>query len=99
MANREAPQLEAILRTPDQPARLPAMKARATRRGVLLGGFCLCCLPGKLRASDAGPLAMEEIADGIHSNYPPAEPGALFSVSRSKRLEGDADASPAHCAT
>ena len=25
--------------------------------------------------------------------------GALFSVSRSKRLEGDADASPAHCAT
>ena len=33
------------------------------------------------------------------SNYPPAEPGALFSVSRSKRLEGDADASPAHCAT
>ncbi len=42
------------------------MKALATRRGVLLGGFCLCCLPGKLRASDAGPLAMEEIADGIH---------------------------------
>ena len=35
----------------------------------------------------------------IKSNYPPAEPGALFSVSRSKRLEGDADASPAHCAT
>ena len=37
--------------------------------------------------------------DGGASNYPPAEPGALFSVSRSKRLEGDADASPAHCAT
>ena len=35
----------------------------------------------------------------VASNYPPAEPGALFSVSRSKRLEGDADASPAHCAT
>ena len=35
----------------------------------------------------------------LASNYPPAEPGALFSVSRSKRLEGDADASPAHCAT
>ena len=35
----------------------------------------------------------------LRSNYPPAEPGALFSVSRSKRLEGDADASPAHCAT
>ena len=40
-------------------------------------------------------------ADGVFvaCNYPPAEPGALFSVSRSKRLEGDADASPAYCAT
>ena len=40
-----------------------------------------------------------ETAELRASNYPPAEPGALFSVSRSKRLEGDADASPAHCAT
>lgn len=50
----------------------------------------------------AGPLSF--LKSGVrrpvsHSNYPPAEPGALFSVSRSKRLEGDADASPAHCAT
>ena len=34
----------------------------------------------------------------IQSNYPPAEPGAIY-VSRSKRLKGDADASPAYWAT
>jgi len=47
---------------------LPASHAKghATRRGLLLGGFCLCCLPGTICASDAGPFATEEIADGIH---------------------------------
>jgi hypothetical protein len=43
-----------------------AMRVRPTRRKVLLGGFCLCCLHGTLRASEAGPFAMEEIAAGIH---------------------------------
>jgi quinoprotein relay system zinc metallohydrolase 2 len=42
------------------------MTAHPTRREILLGGFCLCCLPGVLRASEAGPFAMEEIAEGIH---------------------------------
>ena len=45
------------------------------------------------------PLTLLTLDAWDFSNYPPAEPGALFSVSRSKRLEGDADASPAHCAT
>lgn len=44
----------------------PVMKGQPTRREILLGGFCLCCLPGRIRASEAGPFAMEEIADGIH---------------------------------
>ena len=57
-----------------------------------------------LCASAGGPMYytgrdMKLVHKGMRSNYPPAEPGALFSVSRSKRLEGDADASPAHCAT
>jgi quinoprotein relay system zinc metallohydrolase 2 len=38
---------------------------QATRRGLLLGSFCICCLPGTIRASDAGPFAAEEIAGGI----------------------------------
>jgi quinoprotein relay system zinc metallohydrolase 2 len=41
------------------------MKRHATRREIFLGSFCLCCLPCELRASDAGPFAAEEIADGI----------------------------------
>lgn len=41
-------------------------RARISRRGVLLGGFCLCCLPSRTSASPSGALAMEEIAAGIH---------------------------------
>jgi quinoprotein relay system zinc metallohydrolase 2 len=37
-----------------------------TRREVLFGGFCLCCLPGTLKANPAGPFVIEEIAEGIH---------------------------------
>lgn len=49
----------------------PARAARPSpaspnRREILLGGFCLCCLPGVARADETGPLAMEEIAPGIH---------------------------------
>lgn len=42
--------------------------ASATRRRLLLGGFCLCCLPGAIRRAEAspGPFASEEIAEGIH---------------------------------
>jgi quinoprotein relay system zinc metallohydrolase 2 len=42
------------------------MTGHATRRKILFGGFCLCCLPGVIRASEAGPFAMAEIAGGIH---------------------------------
>lgn len=45
----------------------PPAHSRASRREVLLGGFCLCCLPGgALRASETGPFAMEEAAEGIY---------------------------------
>ncbi len=54
------------LSAPSLPPAASAMTAHPTRRKILLGGFCLCCLPGAIRASDAGPFAMEEIADGIH---------------------------------
>lgn len=36
------------------------------RRDVLIGGFCLCCLPRAARAAAAGPAATEEVAPGIH---------------------------------
>lgn len=36
-----------------------------TRREVLFGGFCLCCLPNALKANPVGPFAVEEIAEGI----------------------------------
>jgi quinoprotein relay system zinc metallohydrolase 2 len=42
------------------------MTDQPTRRGILLGGLCLCCLPGTLRANESGPFAMAEIAEGIH---------------------------------
>jgi quinoprotein relay system zinc metallohydrolase 2 len=43
-------------------------RASATRRKLLLGGFCLCCLPGAIRSAAAGvaPFATQEIAEGIH---------------------------------
>lgn len=43
-----------------------AMNGHPTRRGLLLGGFCLCCLPATPRASEIGPLAAEQIVSGIH---------------------------------
>jgi quinoprotein relay system zinc metallohydrolase 2 len=49
-----------------RPAAGPAMNAQPTRRGIVFGGFCLCCLPGPLRTREAGPFAMVDIADGIH---------------------------------
>ena len=58
------------------------------------GGHC-----GRCERCRRGDFVLCERALVPGSNYPPAEPGALFSVSRSKRLKGDADASPAHCAT
>jgi quinoprotein relay system zinc metallohydrolase 2 len=38
------------------------------RRRLMLGGFCLCCLPGTVRRALAapGPFATDEVADGIH---------------------------------
>jgi quinoprotein relay system zinc metallohydrolase 2 len=38
------------------------------RRSFLLGGLCLCCLPGGARraAASVGPFAMEEVAQGLH---------------------------------
>ena len=48
-------------------------------------------------------LRTDFIAAWGQSNYPPAEAGGFIFCeplkARSKRLEGDADASPAHCAT
>jgi quinoprotein relay system zinc metallohydrolase 2 len=32
---------------------------------VLFGGFCLCCLPKITRAASAGPLAVEEVSEGV----------------------------------
>jgi quinoprotein relay system zinc metallohydrolase 2 len=39
-----------------------------TRRRLLQGGFCLCCLPGTARRALAapGPFATDEVAEGIH---------------------------------
>ena len=38
-----------------------------TRRRLMLGGFCLCCLPGPRSAFAAGgPFATDEVGDGIH---------------------------------
>ena len=66
------------------------MTARSTR---------LVLVPGLACTEDLFVDQIATLRGDLASNYPPAEPGALFSVSRSKRLEGDADASPAHCAT
>jgi quinoprotein relay system zinc metallohydrolase 2 len=44
----------------------PRVGLAPTRRNVLLGGFCLCCLPSRPRASPSGAMATEEIAAGIH---------------------------------
>ncbi|SFK30109.1 quinoprotein relay system zinc metallohydrolase 2 [Methylocapsa palsarum] len=51
--------------------RTPASDARQispTRRSFVLGGFCLCCLPGAGPGAFAaeGPWPTEEIAEGIH---------------------------------
>ncbi|HUB63442.1 MAG TPA: quinoprotein relay system zinc metallohydrolase 2 [Methylocella sp.] len=43
-----------------------SLRAPPTRRGVLFGGFCLCCWPSAIQASETGPFAVEEIAAGIH---------------------------------
>jgi quinoprotein relay system zinc metallohydrolase 2 len=53
------------LSAPSWPPVASAMTAPPTRRKILLGGFCLCCLPGAIRAREAGPFAMEEIAAGL----------------------------------
>ncbi len=37
----------------------------STRRELVLGGFCLCCLPRSALAA-AGPFATEEVAEGVH---------------------------------
>jgi quinoprotein relay system zinc metallohydrolase 2 len=49
-----------------RPPAASAVTGHPTRREILLGGFCLCCLPGALRASETGPFVMEEIAKGVH---------------------------------
>ncbi len=41
-------------------------RGKVTRRGILLGGICLCCTPPTASAGPPGPLPMEEIASGIH---------------------------------
>ncbi|HTV33751.1 MAG TPA: quinoprotein relay system zinc metallohydrolase 2 [Methylocella sp.] len=57
-----------------------------TRRNVLLGGFCLCCRPQSLRASESGPLAVEEVAGGLHirrgldEEASPANDNALANI-------------------
>ncbi len=44
-----------------------AAAAGPSRRELLIAGFCLCCLPGALRAATPpGPLATEQVAPGIH---------------------------------
>ena len=45
------------------------MTPALTRRGALAAGFCLCCLPGRLRAgapSGEQPAVFHEVAPGIH---------------------------------
>ncbi|VTZ48926.1 Beta-lactamase domain protein [Methylocella tundrae] len=39
-----------------------------TRRRLMLGGFCLCCLPGRSGAAFAadGPFATQEVGEGVH---------------------------------
>lgn len=53
---------------PSSPGGLRPRKdgARATRREVLSGGFCLCCLPRAASAGPKAPMALEEVAEGIH---------------------------------
>lgn len=46
---------------------------RLARREALVGGFCLCCLPRRLRAATPGPAATTEIAPGIHVRAAPHE--------------------------
>lgn len=57
----------AATRAPASPVAVDE-RGHTTRREVLLGGFCLCCLAGAARRAfaDSGPFAMEEIAEGIH---------------------------------
>lgn len=38
---------------------------RTSRRQLLFGGFCLCCLPRVSQAADSGAWAVEEIAAGV----------------------------------
>jgi quinoprotein relay system zinc metallohydrolase 2 len=44
----------------------PDKTRHPTRRSLVFGGFCLCCLPSAIQASETSPLATEEIASGIH---------------------------------
>ena len=44
----------------------PHKASQPSRRRVVFGGFCLCCLPSAMQASETAPLATEEIASGIH---------------------------------
>ncbi len=41
------------------------MRGNATRRQALLGGFCLCCLPGGAKSVSLSPFRLEEVASGI----------------------------------
>jgi quinoprotein relay system zinc metallohydrolase 2 len=52
-------------RAPFQPM-APDKTRHPTRRSLVFGGFCLCCLPSAIQASETSPLATEEIASGIH---------------------------------
>ena len=86
----------------DKEAKVKELKECSDATGEDAGEIPSMGEPKPLRADADFYADMRKQPDHViesKSNYPPAEPGALFSVSRSKRLEGDADASPAHCAT
>jgi quinoprotein relay system zinc metallohydrolase 2 len=51
-------------RAPFRPL-VPNKSRPPTRRDIVSGGFCLCCLPSAIQASETAPLATEEIASGI----------------------------------
>lgn len=42
------------------------MVTGSSRRAILFGGICLCCLPSQARATASGPFATREVAPGIH---------------------------------
>jgi quinoprotein relay system zinc metallohydrolase 2 len=45
---------------------VPTLLSGLSRRELIVGGLCLCCLPSRVRAAAPGPFATEEVAPGIH---------------------------------